>query len=95
MPQHKLKDYHVWGAPVYVLHPTLQQGKKIPRWQPRARRGLFLGFSPEHSSNVPLILNLKTGSILPQYHDLDDYVSQIHLDDDTPAILADEWLTPS
>ena len=67
-PRHKLKDIHVWGAPVYVLHPTLQQGRKIPRWEPRARRGVFLGFSPDHASDVPLILNLSTGSISPQYH---------------------------
>ena len=25
-PRHKLKDLHVWGCPVYVLDPTLQQG---------------------------------------------------------------------
>ena len=31
VPQHKLKDIHVFGGPVYVLHPTLQQGKKLPR----------------------------------------------------------------
>ena len=67
-PRHKLKDIHVWGAPVYVLHPTLQQGRKIPRWEPRARRGVFLGFSPDHASDVPLILNLSTGSISPQFH---------------------------
>ena len=28
IPRHKLKDIHVWGCPVYVLDPTLQQGKK-------------------------------------------------------------------
>ena len=28
-PAHKLKDIHVWGCPVYVLDPSLQQGKKI------------------------------------------------------------------
>ena len=67
-PRHKLRDFHVWGAPVYVLDPTLQSGKKLPRWQPRSRRGLFVGFSPHHSSDVPLILNLRTGHISPQYH---------------------------
>ena len=67
-PRHKLHDIHVWGAPVYVLPPTLQQGKKLPRWEPRARRGIFLGFSPDHSSDVPLVLNLSTGSVSPQYH---------------------------
>ena len=27
-----------------------------------------MGFSPRHSTDVPLILNLQTGSISPQYH---------------------------
>ena len=68
VPRHKLKNLHMWGAPAYVLDPTLQAGKKLPRWQPRSRRGVFVGFSPVHSSDVPLILNLRTGHISPQYH---------------------------
>ena len=28
IPRFKLKQFHVWGAPVYVLDPKLQQGKK-------------------------------------------------------------------
>ena len=67
-PRHKLRDMHVWGAPVYVLDPTLQQGQKIPRWQPRSRRGIFMGFSRVHSSDVPMILNPSTGHVSPQYH---------------------------
>ena len=68
VPRHKLKDLHVFGCPVYVLDPKLQSGKKLPRWQPRSRRGVFVGFSSRHSSDVPLVLNLQTGSISPQYH---------------------------
>ena len=67
-PRHKLKSLHMWGAPIYVLGSVLQAGKKLPRWQPRSRRGMFVGFSPVHSSDVPLILNLRTGHISPQYH---------------------------
>ena len=59
---------HVFGCPVYVLEPALQDGKKIPKWKPRARLGMFLGFSPLHSSLVPLVLNVATGRITPQYH---------------------------
>ena len=68
MPRHKLKDLHTWGCPVFVLDPKLQQGKKLPRWEPRARQGIFIGFSRVHSSDVPLVLNMQTGSISPQYH---------------------------
>ncbi|KAL7524937.1 hypothetical protein ACHAXR_002552, partial [Thalassiosira sp. AJA248-18] len=63
-----LRRAHVWGCPVYVLEPELQDGKKIPKWQPRARLGMFVGFSQVHSSLVPLVLNVKTGKISPQYH---------------------------
>jgi hypothetical protein len=35
---------HVWGCSVYVLDPKLQDGKKIPKWNCRARQGQFLGF---------------------------------------------------
>jgi hypothetical protein len=34
---------HVWGCPVYVLDPKLQDGHKLPKWQPRSRRGMFVG----------------------------------------------------
>ena len=43
---------HVWGCPVFVLDPKLQDGKKIPKWNRRSRLGQFLGFSDEHSSLV-------------------------------------------
>ena len=63
-----LRQTHVWGCPVYVLELELQDGKKIPKWQPRARLGMFVGFSDVHSSLVPLVLNLITGKISPHYH---------------------------
>ena len=59
---------HVFGCPVYVLDPKLQDGHKIPKWNHRSRVGMFVGFSAQHSSLVPLVLNLKTGKISPQYH---------------------------
>ena len=65
---HYLSSCRVWGCPAYVLDPSLQDGKKLPKWQPRARRGRFLGFSTKHASNVGLILNTNTGHILPQVH---------------------------
>ena len=78
VPRHRLKDIHVWGCPVYVLDPHLQAGQKLPRWQPRSRRGVFMGFSNLHSSEVPLVLDLQTGSITPQYHVVfDDHFSTV------------------
>ena len=43
-----LTRLHVWGCPSYVLDPTLQDGKKIPKWKPRSRQGQFLGISRVH-----------------------------------------------
>jgi hypothetical protein len=63
-----LKRCKLWGCPAYVLVPTLQDGKKIPKWHPRSRRGMFLGFSTNHSSTIGLVLNLVTGHLSPQYH---------------------------
>lgn len=59
---------HVWGCPVYVLDPTLQDGKKIPKWNKRSRLGQFLGFSDEHSSLVGRVRHLGTNYVSPQYH---------------------------
>jgi hypothetical protein len=60
-----LARLHTFCCPVYVLHPRLQDGYKVLKWQPRARRGQFLGFSPEHSLSIGLILDTTTGNISP------------------------------
>ena len=104
-----------------MFDPTLQQGSKFPKWQPRSRCGIFVGFSPVHSSDVPLILNTQTGHISPQFHvvfddnfstvnsltsddepppfwndfDIGEFLYRIELDDNTPASLSSDWLTPS
>jgi hypothetical protein len=40
----------------------------IPKWELRARMGIYVGQSPSHASNVALILNPRTGHISPQFH---------------------------
>jgi hypothetical protein len=67
VPIHRLMDLHVWGCPVYVLDPKIQQVQKLPRWAPRSKRGMFLGLSQQHASDFPLVLNLGTGSITTQF----------------------------
>ena len=66
--QRRFHDLHVWGAPAYVLNKTIQDGKKLPRWKPRSQRCMFVGFSQQHALTAPLVLNLDTGTISPQYH---------------------------
>jgi hypothetical protein len=46
VPRHQLKNLHIWGSLCYVLDPKLQDGKKIPKFEPRSRQGLNLGWSP-------------------------------------------------
>jgi hypothetical protein len=78
VPRHCLQDIYVWGCPVYTLDPKLQAGQKLPCWEPRSNHGVFMGFSHLHSSEVPLVLNLATSSITPQYHvAFDDHFSTV------------------
>ena len=62
------KHAHPWGCPAMVLHPKLQDGHKIPKWEARARKGQYVGASALHASSVGMIRNLKTGNISPQFH---------------------------
>jgi hypothetical protein len=73
-----LLSAHTWGCPTYVLQPKLQDGMKLPKWQPRSRQGLYLGASDRHASTVGLILNLRTKNISPQFHCVyDDYFETV------------------
>ena len=83
-----LKQAHPWGCPAYVLQPKLQDGMKIPKWQPRSRQGVYMGFSPIHASSVGIIKNPRTGNISPQYNVVyDDFFETVHSNDDkTPDI---------
>ena len=85
VPRHALRNLHVWGAPCYVLDPRLQDGHKIPKFDPRSRRGMHLGKSPQHASTVPLVLNLSTGNVSPQFHVVfDDWFSTVNTSELNP-----------
>jgi Reverse transcriptase (RNA-dependent DNA polymerase) len=92
-PLSKCHDLHVWGSPLYVLDPTIQDGKKLPRWNPRSRRGKFLGLSRLHASSIPLALNLDTGHISPQFHCVfDDWFTTVAGDSSTqPDLDSQTW----
>ena len=78
MPE-TLSNYHVWGYPTYFFEAKLQNpGVKIPKWDPRIRRGVSVGFRKMLSTQVGLVLNLITGSISPHYHVVfDDMFSNV------------------
>ncbi len=87
---------HLWGCPVYVLDPKLQDGKKIPKWNCRAWQGQFLGFSDEHSLLVATVCHLTTGFVSPQFHVVfDDHFHTVYGDGEgnliTDAICSLLW----
>ena len=87
-PHAKFHDHHVWGCPVYVLDKTIADGKKIPRWETRSKRQVFVGLSRKHASSVPLVLNLETGAITPQFHVVfDDWFCYRHRRSNFPSQL--------
>ena len=89
---HDLRRAHVFGCPVYVLDPKLQDGGKLPKWSPRARRGMFVGYSKQHSSLVPLGLNITTGKITPQFHVVFDDKFETVVSLPKGTTLRDEWM---
>jgi hypothetical protein len=63
-----LKSNHTFVCPVYALNSKLASGKTIPKWNSRARVGLYIGPSPRHARNIYLVLSLYTGLVSPQFH---------------------------
>ena len=62
-------DYHTWGCPIFVLEAPLQGGPEgPPKWEPRARTGVYIENSPFNTGSVYLVLNIRTGHATPQYH---------------------------
>ncbi|KAI2493485.1 hypothetical protein MHU86_21066 [Fragilaria crotonensis] len=63
-----LNHIQPFGCPVFVLDNKMQSGQKLPKWEVRARMGVYLGMSMQHARSVALVLNLKTGHVSPQFH---------------------------
>eukprot|EP00957_Ditylum_brightwellii_P165843 12626630-Ditylum_brightwellii.AAC.1 len=73
-----LRRLHIWGCQAYILDPTLQDCKKIPKYNPWACQGNFWGYLSEHATNVGLVLNLNTKCISSQLHILyDDFFMMV------------------
>ena len=90
---YNFQNFHVWGCPVYVLDKSLSDGKKIPKWRPRSQRMMFVGFSPDHASSVPMVFNPETGTITPQFHVVfDDWFDTIATQvENLPDYNSPEW----
>jgi hypothetical protein len=84
-----LKENHPFGCPVYALNNRLQSGNRIPKWDLRARLGVYLGQSPRHASSVSLVLSLETGLVSPQYHVRhDDFFETVRPTAQNPSTLS-------
>ena len=85
---HKLRHFHAFGCPTYVLDNALQSGQGAPKWKERARLRVYLGPSPNHARSVELVLNPRTGHVSPQFHiKFDDFFETVQAkstDLDTP-----------
>ena len=62
---HDLLRASIWGYPVFVLPPKLQDGQKIPKFNRRSYMGQFLGFSDQHNSLVAMVWNMGTNLVRP------------------------------
>ena len=88
----KLRHFHAFGCPTYVLDNALQSGQGMSKGKQRAHLSIYLGPSPSLARTVALILNPRTGHVSPQFHvKFDDFfetVGNSPTDMDTPE---PEW----
>ena len=61
----KIRHFHSFRCPDYLLDNTLQSGQGHPKWSSRSRLGVYLRASPNHARSVALILNPRTGHDSP------------------------------
>ncbi len=79
---HDLLHTHSWGCPAYVLSPRLREGGNVLKWEPRSKRGQFVGYSPLHASSVGMIRNINTQYVSPQFHVMyDNFFEMVHSDE--------------
>ena len=80
-PTWSLADFRVFGCPSYVLHKRLQDGDHFGKWQARSWRGIYVGPSAQHASNIPLIYNPQSTHVTTQFHVVFDegFTSLTHL----------------
>jgi hypothetical protein len=92
-PSKRFSDLHPLFCPAYALDKRIADGNKLPRWVPRSDRYIFVGFSEQHASSVPLLLNPRAGSIVSNYHVVfDDWFSTVPTSVDClPDFGSDEW----
>ena len=64
----KLRHFHAFGCPTYVLDNALQSGQGSLKWKQCSRLGMYLRPSPSHARSVTIVLNPRTSHFSPQFH---------------------------
>ena len=76
----KLRHFNSFGCPTYVLDNALLSGQGAHKWRQRARLEVYLGPSPNYARSVALVLNPRTGHVLPQIHvKFDDFFEMVQM----------------
>ena len=74
----KLRHFHAFGCPTYVLDNALQSGQAAPKWRQCSRLGVYLGPSLNLARSVALVLNPRTDQVSPQFHvKFDDFFKTV------------------
>ena len=85
-------SFHHFGCLVYVLDNALASVKSLPKWEGRARVGIYLGPSSLHSRSVALIMSLTTGILSPQSHVVfDDHFQTVRKNVPGSLLFKSEW----
>ena len=74
----KLRHFHAFSCPTYILDNALQSGQSMPKWRQCSRLGVYLRPSLNHARSVALVLNPHTGHVSPQFHvQFDDFFETV------------------
>ena len=88
----KLRHFHAFSCPTYVMDNAIQSGQGAPKWKHCSRLRVYLGPLPSHTWSVALMLNPRMGHVSPQFHvKFDDFFEMVQdkpTDLDTPEL---EW----
>ncbi len=90
-PTEEFNWSHVFGCLVYVLDAALPDVHKIPKWAMWACLGIFLGFSILHLSQVPIVMNVDTGKISPQFHVIFDDKFETVVSMNSEESIGEQW----
>eukprot|EP00957_Ditylum_brightwellii_P013975 1054652-Ditylum_brightwellii.AAC.1 len=79
--------FHPFGGLVYVVDSTITDDRKIQKWDPCSRVGIYLGCSCNHTGSIAWILNPCTDHISAQFHTIfDNTFSTVNPTSDASAI---------